>query len=77
MSDEERLLRYSYAGSQVDQMLAAGPLQTEYRFEKPLVRLLNELAKRPRFKHVYLDGNALRLELDSKAGSTGRQSAAE
>lgn len=57
MSDEERLLRYSYAGSQVDEMLAAGPMKTEYHFENPLVRLLEELTKRPRFRHVYLESN--------------------
>ena len=47
-SDEERLLRYSFAGTQVDDMLAAGPMRTVYHFDKPIVRLLKELAKRPR-----------------------------
>jgi oxaloacetate decarboxylase alpha subunit len=42
-NDDERLLRYMYAGSQVDDMLAAGPTRTEYQFEKPLVRLVREL----------------------------------
>jgi oxaloacetate decarboxylase alpha subunit len=45
-SDDERLLRFMFAGSQVDDMLAAGPMKTEYVFEKPLVRLVRELAKR-------------------------------
>ena len=53
ISDEERLLRHLYAGSQVDDMRAAGPMQTEYYFDKPLVRLLKELAKRPRPNPVY------------------------
>ena len=52
VSDEERLLRYSFAGKQVDDMLAAGPTQTEYRFETPISRLMSELAKRRRFKYV-------------------------
>jgi oxaloacetate decarboxylase alpha subunit len=34
ISDEERLLRYLYAGSQVDDMLAAGPMKTAYSFDK-------------------------------------------
>ncbi|MBI4191502.1 MAG: pyruvate carboxylase subunit B [Betaproteobacteria bacterium] len=67
MSDEERLLRYSYAGSQVDEMLAAGPIKTEYHFEKPLVRLLDELTKRPKLARVYVESKGLRLELNSKS----------
>ena len=45
-SDDERILRFMFAGTQVDQMLAAGPMQTAYTFEKPLVRLVRELAER-------------------------------
>ncbi len=45
-SDDERILRFMFAGAQVDQMLAAGPMKTEYVFEKPLVRLVRELAER-------------------------------
>ncbi|MBI3068198.1 MAG: carboxylase [Betaproteobacteria bacterium] len=63
MSDEERLLRYSYAGSQVDELLAAGPIQTEYHFEKPLVRLLNELTRRPKLARVYIENRELHMEL--------------
>lgn len=68
MSDEERLLRYSYAGSQVDEMFAAGPIKTEYRFEKPLVRLLKEIAKRPKLNRVYIANKDFRLEI--KRGSS-------
>ena len=63
MSDEERLLRYSYAGSQVDEMLAAGPTRTEYFFEKPIVRLLNELTKRRNPARIYIEKGSTRLEL--------------
>ena len=70
MSDEERLLRYAYAGSQVDEMLAAGPMQTHYWFDKPLVRLLDELAKRPRLGRVYVEHKGLRLELHGLAPET-------
>jgi oxaloacetate decarboxylase alpha subunit len=45
-SDDELALRSMYAGQQVDGMLAAGPMQTQYVFEKPLVRLIRELAAR-------------------------------
>ena len=45
-SDDERALRIMFAGTQVDEMLAAGPMRTEYFFEKPLVRLVRELASR-------------------------------
>ncbi len=63
MSDEERLLRYSFAGSQVDEMLAAGPMQTQYRFERPLVVLLEELTKRRGLKHIYIQKGDDRVEL--------------
>ena len=46
MSDDERVLRFMYAGPQVDQMLAAGPMKTEYEFEQPLVKLVRELTAR-------------------------------
>jgi oxaloacetate decarboxylase alpha subunit len=64
MSDDERLLRCSFAGSQVDEMQAAGPMQTEYDFNRPLLHLLSELAKRRRYKHVYVEKGPVRLELN-------------
>lgn len=65
LSDEERLLRFMYAGNQVDEMLAAGPMQTEYHFDKPIVRLMKELAKRPRFPRVSVSKGDTRIELGS------------
>lgn len=63
LADEERLLRYSYAGSQVDEMLAAGLLQAEYHFEKPFVRLVKGLAiRRPRGR-IFIAKGSTRLEL--------------
>src|SRR6185437_7590972 len=45
--DDERLLRFMFAGGHlVDAMKAAGPTKTTYTFEKPLVRLVRELAER-------------------------------
>jgi len=63
LSDEERLLRHLYAGSQVDDMRAAGPMQTEYHFDKPIVRLLKELAKRRTPGRIAISKGATRLEL--------------
>ncbi len=63
-SDEERLLRHLYAGSQVDDMLAAGSMQTEYSFDKPIVRLLRELAKRRRSNRIYIEKGDLRLAVN-------------
>jgi oxaloacetate decarboxylase alpha subunit len=57
ISDDERLLRFMLAGSQVDEMLAAGPMVTEYAFEKPLVRLVRELSQR-RLSRVQFSVNA-------------------
>ena len=57
MSDDERVLRFMYAGNQVDSMLAAGPMKTDYEFEAPLVKLVRELAAR-RITKVYLGAAA-------------------
>jgi len=61
--DEERLLRHLYAGSQVDDMLAAGGMRTQYFFDKPLVRLLQELANRRNVGRVAISKGDLRLDL--------------
>ena len=63
VKDEERLLRHLYAGSQMDEMLAAGPMQTEYYFDKPVVRLLRELARRRIPGRISIAKGDLRLEL--------------
>ena len=67
ISDEERLLRYSYAGTQVDDMFAAGPIKTEYVFEQPLACLLREIAKRPHLARVYIRKQDVELELRGAA----------
>jgi len=63
MSDEERLLRHIYAGRQVDDMLAAGPTRTAYSVESPLVRLLEELARRPKLGRVFVQKGDVTLEI--------------
>ena len=45
-NDDERLLRFMFAGPQVDEMRAAGAMRTEYLFQAPLVKLVQELADR-------------------------------
>jgi oxaloacetate decarboxylase alpha subunit len=69
MSDEERLLRHMYAGRQVDEMLAAGPMDTEYRFDRPVVRLMKELGKRPKLARVWISKGDTQLELRGPAGA--------
>lgn len=62
-SDEERLLRYSYAGSQVDDMIATGPTKTEYHYTKPITRLIEELAKRNGSTRVYIQRKDLLVDM--------------
>ena len=63
LSDEERLLRDEYAGSQVDDMLAAGPIKTQYEFDQPLVKLLKEIGRRPKLARVFIEKRDLVLDL--------------
>jgi oxaloacetate decarboxylase alpha subunit len=67
MSDEERLLRYAFKGSQVDEMLATGPIKTEYSLDNPLVQLLQELTQRRKLARVSIQTKGFRLELNGKA----------
>ncbi len=62
ISDEERLLRYACAGSQVDEMLAAGPIKTEYRYDQPLVDMLKDIAMRPKLARVYIEKPDMKIE---------------
>ena len=63
-SDDERLLRYMYAGSQVDDMLAAEPTRAEYAFERPLVRLIRELTQRRKYRRIYIRQRDLRIDIN-------------
>lgn len=57
VSDEERLLRFMFAGDQVDEMLSKGPTVTDYTIlDSSLARLLNEIAKLPGIKSASLQG---------------------
>ena len=64
-SDDERLLRFMMAGNYVDEMLKAGPMQTEYHFEKPIVHLIRELANRPKFGRVYVRSADLSVDIQN------------
>jgi oxaloacetate decarboxylase alpha subunit len=72
-ADDERLLRYMYAGSQVDDMLAAAPARTEYSFDRPLVRLVRELTRQSKYRHVCIERPDLRLRIRAggEAGKSG------
>ncbi len=52
-NDDERVLRFMYAGTQVDDMLAAGLMNMDYHFEAPLTRLVRGLSER-KFSRIYL-----------------------
>ncbi len=62
-SDDERLLRYQFPGSEVDVMRTAGPMRLTYRFEPPVVKLLAELAKRLRHGRVYIEKGDTRIDI--------------
>ncbi len=63
-SDEERLLRFMLAGNQVDDMLAAGPINTRYDIlTTPLSRLVNEVMKLPRLRTLSMRAEGARLDL--------------
>ena len=67
-SDDERLLRYMYAGSQVDDMLAAGATRTDYVCEEPAARLKRELAKRAGPRHIVVEKGDLKIEVNAMSG---------
>ena len=53
VDDDERVLRFMYAGTQVDDMLAAGPMNLDYQFEAPLTRLVRGLTAR-KYSRIYV-----------------------
>jgi oxaloacetate decarboxylase alpha subunit len=61
--DDERVLRFMFSGNQIDEMLKAGPMQTEYQFEKPIIRLIRELANRPKLGRVYIRSADLSVDI--------------
>lgn len=61
-SDDERLLRFMFAGSQVDQMMAATQAPAAPA-RHPIVHLLEEVARRPEVGRVYVSKADLELDL--------------
>lgn len=61
-SDDERLLRFMFAGNQVDDMLAAGPLQTDYVFKNSVQRLLEVALSSKKMHHVYISRGDIQIE---------------
>jgi oxaloacetate decarboxylase alpha subunit len=52
--DDERLLRFMLAGTQVDEMLAAQPMDTTYSASSPIVELVEKLVKRRKPGRIYV-----------------------
>ena len=71
IGDDERLLRYMFSGRQVDDMLAAQPMNTEYAGDKPVLRLVRELLarRRPGRIHVRRGDLEIGMAFSSQAGS--------
>jgi len=61
-SDDERLLRFMFAGNQVDDMFAAGPLQTEYRFKNGAQRLLETVLRTKKSRYVRVERDGVKIE---------------
>jgi oxaloacetate decarboxylase alpha subunit len=62
--DEELLLRRSFPQNLVDESLAAKPDNTDYGIlEKPLHRILREMAERPKLTHVVVHKGGMRIEM--------------
>lgn len=63
-SDDERLLRYMFAGNQVDEMLAAGPLQTEYVFKNKAQSMLEMALKAGnKQRYISISNSDMKLEM--------------
>ena len=61
-SDDERLLRFMFAGNQVDEMLAAGPLATDYSFKNEAQRLLDRVLETKKMRYVEVAHGDVRIE---------------
>ncbi len=60
-SDDERLLHFMFPGKEVEEMIAAGPIKTEYSIRRPLERLLAALGERRSVQHCVLQKGGSRL----------------
>jgi oxaloacetate decarboxylase (Na+ extruding) subunit alpha len=59
--DDERLLRYMFAGNEVDHMKAAGPLKVSAPGASPAARLVEALSQRPTVKYLEVEKRGARF----------------
>jgi oxaloacetate decarboxylase alpha subunit len=68
MSDEERLLRFMFLGQQVDDMLAAGPVRTDYDpAAPPIAELIRAAASRNNVGSLSIRTGSYAVELNRSA----------
>lgn len=67
LSDDERLLRYMFAGNEVDEMQAAGPLKTTVSRNKPVEELIKALTERKAVSRFELERGNLRVAYARKS----------
>ncbi|MBF6570118.1 MAG: carboxylase [Candidatus Binataceae bacterium] len=65
--DDERLLRFMFAGNEVDDMIAEGPLKVSVPSGSPVARLVEALAARPAVKYLQIEKKGARLVYSSTA----------
>ena len=61
-SDDDRLLRFMFPGNQVDEMRAAGTLETEYVFRNRAQRLLEAALRSKKARYINVSDGEVRLE---------------
>lgn len=66
-SDDELLLRTLFGGGQVDELLAAEPMRTEYVFGSPVLTLLRGLATKHRGGAIRLRQGELSIQINGSA----------
>jgi oxaloacetate decarboxylase alpha subunit len=64
--DDERLLRYMFAGTQVDDMLAAPPMETTWSASSPIVDLVTRLVQRRKPGRIHVRKGEFELSLTSR-----------
>jgi oxaloacetate decarboxylase alpha subunit len=65
--DDERLLRYMFAGNEVDRMKAAGRLKVSVPGSSPAARLVVALARRPAVKYLEVEKKGARFTYSKAA----------
>lgn len=67
LDDDERLLRFMFAGKEVDDMIAAGPLKVSVPAGSPAARLIEALASRPEVKFLEVEKKGARIAYARRA----------